>query len=132
MRSLLSARLEGSIAEKVGDVMAENARLMGLLAGVVVNPEKLASLLRDWNLVPPLADALRFFRLPEAELTDVGLLVKVLALSEKLLADLAPYTYGSFSRALSVEVVSQKAVSVETVSPSLVLLGLPATTLKAV
>jgi hypothetical protein len=131
MRSLLSARLEGSIAEKVGDVMAENARLMGLLAGVV-NPEKLASLLRDWNLVPPLADALRFFRLPEAELTDVGLLVKVLALSEKLLADLAPYTYGSFSRALSVEVVSQKAVSVETVSPSLVLLGLPATTLKAV
>jgi len=136
MRSLLAAklvgRLEDSIAEDVGGVMAENARLMGLLAGVAVNPDKLASLSRDWNLMPPLADALRFFRLPEAELADVGLLIKVLALGEKLLADLAHYTPGSFANAVSVEVVSQEAVSVETVSASLVLLGLPTTTLKAV
>ncbi|MFT6037573.1 MAG: hypothetical protein ACI9TP_000356, partial [Candidatus Azotimanducaceae bacterium] len=136
MRSLLAVRLvgrlEGSIAENVGAIVAENARLMGLLAGVAVNPEQLASLSRDWNLVPPLADALRFFRLPVAELADVGLLVKVLALSEKLLADLAQYTGGSSSRAVSVEVVSQEAVSAETVSASLVLLGLPTTTLRAV
>jgi hypothetical protein len=61
----------------------------------------------------------------------VGLLVKVLALSEKLLADLAQYTCGSSSRAVSVEVVSQEVVSAETVSVSLVLLGLPITTLRA-
>jgi len=62
MRSLLAARLvgrlEASIAEKANDVVAKNARLMGLLAGVAVNPEKLVSLLRDWSLVPPLAAAL--------------------------------------------------------------------------
>jgi len=61
----------------------------------------------------------------------VGLLVKILALSEKLLADLAQYTCGSSSRAVSVEVVSQEAVSAETVSAPLVLLDLPTTTLRA-
>lgn len=111
MRSLLAERLAAYPSKQPHkqletDVdIGANARLVGLLAGLAVAPEMLADMARGWGLAPHLVDALRFFRLSVPELADVSLLVKILALSEHMLADLVQAAGGRFPRVLTQEPV---------------------------